>query len=65
MLRLLCLFSVTQSGLKEEHFNHLRRTFLMSYGYQEIATLCNLQDSGLLRVRDKQFDWKDVKEVSY
>lgn len=34
----------------------------MCYGYQEVATLCNLQDSGILRVRDKGFDWSDVKE---
>ena len=37
----------------------------MCYGYQEVATLCNLQDSGILRVRDKGFDWSDVKEVSF
>ncbi len=65
VLRLLCLFSVTQSGLKQEQFDHLRRVFLMCYGYQEVATLCNLQDSGILRVRDKGFDWSDIKEVSY
>jgi len=65
ILRLLCLFSVTQSGLKQKEFDHLRRVFLMCYGYQEVATLCNLQDSGILRVRDKGFDWSDVKEVSF
>jgi len=33
ILRLMCLFSVTQSGLKQEQFDHLRRVFLMCYGY--------------------------------
>ena len=33
----------------------------MSYGYQEIATILNLQDAKLLRVRHKGFDWNKIK----
>jgi len=33
----------------------------MCYGHQEIATVLNLQDSRLLRVKDKKFDWNKVK----
>lgn len=33
ILRLMCLLSVTQSGLKKEEFDALRRNFIMNYGY--------------------------------
>ena len=33
----------------------------MCYGYQEIATILNLQDSRLLKIRDKRFDWNKIK----
>lgn len=33
ILRLFCLFSVTQSGLKQDSFELLKRAFLLQYGY--------------------------------
>ena len=33
----------------------------MCYGYQEIATILNLQDARLLKPRDKLFDWNKIK----
>mmetsp|Transcript_9085 Transcript_9085/g.12359 ORF Transcript_9085/g.12359 Transcript_9085/m.12359 type:complete len:81 (+) Transcript_9085:1404-1646(+) len=33
----------------------------MCYGYQEIATILNLQDARLLKLRDKRFDWNKIK----
>lgn len=33
ILRLLCLFSVTQSGLKNDLLDNLRRFYIMNYGY--------------------------------
>lgn len=62
ILRLMCLFSVTQSGLKSDAFENLKRTFLLEYGYQEVATLCNLENAALFRIRDKVLDWGDCKE---
>ena len=59
--RLLTLLSTTNSGLKQAEFDHLRRTFIMCYGYQEIATMLNLQDSRLFKLRDKRFDWNKIK----
>ena len=61
ILRLLTLLSTTNSGLKQAEFDHLRRTFIMCYGYQEIATMLNLQDSRLFKVKDKRFDWNKIK----
>lgn len=65
VLRLMCLFSVTQSGLKADMFDQLKKAFLVMYGYQEVATLCNLENAGLFRAREKGFDWTEIKDVSY
>lgn len=61
VLRALVLLSSTQGGLAKTDFDSLRRSFLMNYGHHEIVTLMNLQDAGLLKVKDKKapgyFDW--------
>ncbi len=64
ILRLMCLLSVTQSGLKQDIFDGLRRFYVMNYGYQELITLMNLQDAKLLRAKDKRLDWAKLKKVS-
>ena len=64
VLRLMTLLSTTNSGLKQAEFDQLRRAFIMCYGYQEIATVLNLQDARLLKVRDRKFDWSKIKSVS-
>lgn len=61
VLRLMTLLSTTNSGLKDKEFDQLRRAFVMCYGYQEIATVLNLQDARLLKPRDKRFDWNKIK----
>ena len=61
VLRLISLLSTTNSGLKDKEFDQLRRAFIMCYGYQEIATVLNLQDARLLKPRDKRFDWNKIK----
>jgi vacuolar protein sorting-associated protein 33A len=64
ILRLMCLFSVTQSGLKNDILDNLRRFYIMNYGYSELITLMALQESKLLRSKDKKFDWNKIKKVS-
>ena len=61
ILRLITLLSQTNSGLKQAEFDLLRRAFIMCYGYQEIATILNLQDARLIKVRDRKFDWSKIK----
>lgn len=63
VLRLIALLVVTQSGLKQQDFDFLRRTYIHCYGYQELITLMNMQDSMLLRAKDKRFDWPKMKKV--
>ena len=62
ILRLITLLSTTNSGLKQAEFDQIRRAFITCYGYQEIATVLNLQDSRLLKLRDKKFDWSKIKQ---
>lgn len=63
ILRLMCLFSITQSGLKTDLLDSLRRFYIMNYGYSELITLMALQESRLLRPKDKKFDWNKIKKV--
>lgn len=63
ILRLLCLLSVTQSGLKSDMLDSLRRFFICNYGYSELITLMSLQEAKLLRPKDKRFDWNKLKKV--
>jgi len=58
ILRALCLFSLTQGGLTQKDFDNLRRVFIMNYGYQETVTLMNMQDAGLIKVKDRKDTWK-------
>ena len=68
VLRALCLFSTTQGGLTKLDFDNLRRVFIMCYGYQEIVTLMNLQEAGLLKEKNKKaigyfdWNWNKIKE---
>lgn len=57
ILRALTLFSLTQGGLLQKDFDNLRRVFIMNYGYQEMVTLMNMQDAGLIRLKDKKDSW--------
>ena len=65
ILRVLVLLSLTQGGFLQKDFDNLRRTFIMNYGYQEMITLMNLQDAGLIRVKEKKevFNWDKIKDT--
>ncbi|KAJ8659540.1 hypothetical protein O0I10_004905 [Lichtheimia ornata] len=51
VLRLLCLMSVAQGGLKAKLFDHFRREIVQTYGYEHIETLHRLETLGLLTKR--------------
>ena len=75
VLRSMCLFSCTQNGFEEKAFNHLRKVFICNYGYNELVTLMNLEECGLLVKKPNlnnplkknnlgmSWDWKNVKET--
>lgn len=47
VMRIMCLYSCTQGGLKSKKFDHLRREFLQTYGFSSLFTLNNLEKLGL------------------
>ncbi|KAL1828031.1 hypothetical protein DCAR_0207238 [Daucus carota subsp. sativus] len=61
VLRLLILFSVTNSGLPKRNFDYLRRELLHSYGFEHMATLCNLEKAGLLKKQEYKSNWQIIK----
>ncbi|CAM8962272.1 unnamed protein product [Rhodiola kirilowii] len=63
VLRLLILFSITNSGLPKKHFDYLRRELLHSYGFEQMGTLNNLEKAGLLKKQEAKSNWPTVKRA--
>lgn len=49
VLRLLCIQSLTNSGLKPKLLDYYKREIIQTYGYQHLPTLLNLEKVGLLK----------------
>ncbi|XP_073483007.1 vacuolar protein sorting-associated protein 33A [Aquarana catesbeiana] len=49
VLRLICLQSVCNTGLKQKVLDFYKKEILQTYGYQHILTLHNLEKAGLLK----------------
>ncbi|OBZ88579.1 Vacuolar protein sorting-associated protein 33A [Choanephora cucurbitarum] len=47
VLRLLCLMSLAQGGLKQKVYEHFEREIVQAYGYEHIETLHRLEKLGL------------------
>ncbi|PIA46130.1 hypothetical protein AQUCO_01600416v1 [Aquilegia coerulea] len=63
VLRLLVLFSITNSGLPKKHFDYLRRELLHSYGFEHMATLNNLEKAALFKKQDSKSNWQTIKRT--
>ncbi|KAM6584402.1 hypothetical protein CsatB_011404 [Cannabis sativa] len=63
VLRLLILFSVTNSGLPKKHFDYLRRELLHSYGFEHMGTLNNLEKAGLFKKQEAKSNWQTIKRA--
>lgn len=50
ILRLICIQSFTNNGLKLKVIEFYKREILQTYGYQHILTLNNLEKVGLIRI---------------
>ncbi|XP_032777743.2 vacuolar protein sorting-associated protein 33A [Daphnia magna] len=51
VLRLICLQSASNSGLKPRVLEHYKREIIHAYGFQHMVTLHNLETCGLLRLQ--------------
>ncbi|KAK9973903.1 hypothetical protein ABG768_022021 [Culter alburnus] len=49
ILRLVCMQSVCNNGLKQKVLDYYKREILQTYGYEHILTLKNLEKVGLLK----------------
>ncbi|XP_034176223.1 vacuolar protein sorting-associated protein 33A [Osmia lignaria lignaria] len=49
VLRLLCIQSLTNSGLKPKLLDYYKREIIQTYGYQHLPTILNLEKAGLLK----------------
>ena len=48
-LRLICLMSTTNNGIKPKYFDQLKHLYLNSYGHEHLVTLRNLLKVGLIQ----------------
>ncbi|KAJ3089684.1 hypothetical protein HK102_005762 [Quaeritorhiza haematococci] len=51
-LRLLCLYSLVNGGIKPKSYDFFRREIVQTYGFEHILTLQNLARVGLLRKQE-------------
>jgi hypothetical protein len=62
VMRLLCLYSIVNGGIKQKQLDSLKRYIIQSYGYEHMLTLCNLEKCGLLRYQSQQKSlWPGIK----
>lgn len=56
MLRLICIQSIVNCGLKPKVLEQYKRDIIHSYGFQHILTLTNLEKVGLLKIQVSLFN---------
>lgn len=49
VLRLICIQSLTNSGLKPKLLDYYKKEIIQTYGFQHLPALLNLEKAGLLR----------------
>lgn len=52
ILKIICLYSLTHSGLKHKIFDQIKKEFLNVYGFQEIFLWRNLEKLGIVKIQD-------------
>jgi hypothetical protein len=56
------LLSITEGGLKEATFKILVKTYVESYGIEDMHTLLGAEDMGIFRKKGSaKYDWKKIK----
>ena len=61
ILKYMIYLSLTNDGIPKEQYDQLTHMFVMMYGYQEMITIMNLNDAGLLKFKDQ----KDTKSSKF
>ncbi|XP_043464161.1 vacuolar protein sorting-associated protein 33A [Leptopilina heterotoma] len=63
VLRLLCIQSLTNSGLKAKLLDYYKREIIQTYGYQHLPTLLNLEKAGLLKVQQSSRQYSVLRKT--
>ena len=49
VIRLLCVYSLVNGGIKSKQYDYFRREIIQTYGFRHLLTLENLAKVGLLK----------------
>lgn len=63
VLRMLCLLSVVNNGLKQKVFEPVKLSLIQTYGYDVLLTLFNLEKCGLLRQQEQKSTWPQISKT--
>ncbi|XP_015592749.1 vacuolar protein sorting-associated protein 33A [Cephus cinctus] len=63
VLRLLCMQSLTSSGLKSKLVDYYKREIIQTYGYQHLPTLLNLEKVGLFRAQQSVIHYPVLRKA--
>jgi len=61
VLRLVCLYSLTNNGIREKTFNYLKRDIVHTYGYKYLYTLDNLTKLGMFKISKGASNYQKLK----
>ncbi|CAB4006211.1 vacuolar sorting-associated 33B-like, partial [Paramuricea clavata] len=61
-LQLMCLMSVTRSGLDSKVYKSLRQQLLQTYGHQHLVDLFNLKKLGIFTENDKRNNFRNLNK---
>lgn len=63
VLRLVCMQSVANNGLKPKVLDHYRREILQTYGYRQLLWLLRLEKAGLLCVQERKNNFSALRKT--
>jgi len=62
VLRLLCLQSLVDAGIKQVALDTTKRNIIQAYGFQHLMTLSNLERAGLLKRDGEKKTWENLNK---
>uniref|UniRef100_A0A1B6E3U9 Vacuolar protein sorting-associated protein 33A n=1 Tax=Clastoptera arizonana TaxID=38151 RepID=A0A1B6E3U9_9HEMI len=63
VLRLICMQSFTNSGLKPKVLEYYKREIIQVYGFEHLLTLTNLEKVGLIKIQERLRTYPMLRKV--
>jgi hypothetical protein len=63
LMRLLCLYSLTQNGIPKDQYQLLTKEFVDAFGIAELLRVLNLERAGILKRKEGSSTWASVRDV--